>query len=179
MRKPSAITESFHDPINPIGVARWIEIGAEIQELFDLPSLIDYIVNPYNGILPFLTGDLPQEDDFETLKDKILINVIAERISYYYHNEKTVMGKKDDRVKNFFAAITNEPQDFHELLHEFNIAENTVKNFSRHDHLKHIGKVKRKTTRTTNRKTKKTMIWRETQTVDGFKEQLQKDLNNL
>lgn len=174
MRKPSELTKNFHDPVAPIGVEHWLQIGAEIQNLWDLPELVTYITSPYNGIIPFLTGDLPQEDDFDALKEKILVNVVAERVSYYYHKEKTVMGKKDDRVKKFFAALTEEPQDFYEMLEDFGLSENTVKNFKRNDHLRHIGKPKRKK----NKSTGITTIWREPQTIKDYESELLKSFSD-
>ena len=45
----------------------------------------------------------------------------------------------------FFDMITEEPQDFYELLELANVSENTVKNITRHDPFPERGKVETKT----------------------------------
>ena len=122
------------------------------MELEYLPELIEYAINPNNQIHSFLLDEYFEGMTAEDLKTRLLVNIVAERISYMYKREQSVQGPKTDRIRRFFDSITEQPQDYYMLCELFNVSEDTVKNIGRYDAFKYRGKVKTKTDRTTKTK---------------------------
>jgi len=70
----------------------------------------------------------------ELLKRQLIVNVVGKNIRELYISKKSTRGPKGDKLKQFFNAITSDPQDVEFLCEKYGIApETTAKNHRRFD----------------------------------------------
>lgn len=143
----------------------WIAVGYMLMEIRDSAELFQYIGEMSELGDPVISDSVDQAMkatpgiQFDDLKEKLLVHLVAKKISHYYKMEayhKRRDGTASDRKRMFFDMITEEPKDFYELLEVCNVSENTVKNVTRHDPFPERGRVRIKT----DRLTKERMVFR-------------------
>jgi hypothetical protein len=172
------------------GITKWLGIGFELCDLWDCEEVLRYVMNPNNTISQYVTDGFlkdfePNENDVDQeayltrrvlygdeLRERLLVHIVAERISHYYSEEKKARGSKSGNIKRFFDLITDEPQSCGLLLELAGVSWNSVRNVASRDPFPNRGKVVSKEIDTEvdfeptpneiqKRIEKRKMIWRE------------------
>ena len=78
-------------------------------------------------------NSVEKEGDIELLKERLIIHFYSYIIHKNYTEEVRIRGPKSDKLRRFFKALTNEPQDAGVLADEYGLEDSTIKNHRRFD----------------------------------------------
>ena len=134
MRKIVNLQKGIHKKATVRGITTYIDIGYQIMQATSKDELSNIVLDKLSPT--WLIIDKKQYnriDDFETLKNRILVHVIGKRINQIINQERSVPGPKSDRIKKFFDELTTEPMDVDYVIERYNLASNTIKNHRRYD----------------------------------------------
>ena len=94
---------------------------------------IDSIVSSLGNNLIDMESYKKVSDDIDELKDRLIVHYCSYLIHLNFVGNLQVRGPKGDKIKKFFDAITNDPQDSFDLSDEYGLEYSIVKNHRRFD----------------------------------------------
>jgi len=117
-------------------IRRWINHANKIMNSKSKDELRSIVLEG-RGVMKHLIDHktFESEDNFEELKQRLLVKLAGKKIHEFVVKELTAKGPKGNNIYRFFDAITEIPQNPFTLMEEHNcfLAENTIKNHKRYD----------------------------------------------
>lgn len=124
----------IHRKNTPISINTWIQIGHLISQATTKEELSKIVLD---RVCPtWIMIDKKQYEEISnlaTLKERLIVHIVARRIKEILHKEQSIRGPKSDRMRRFFNELTTEHQDIFDVMELYGLSYNTIKNHRRYD----------------------------------------------